>query len=135
MKLKFNQYGSLLTVTREDGDPIYRNGGFAGSNGGESRLLYHIKQQLNDAGCDLIKKRMWKDGHLVGDMQQYLRIRSKSSPTPHIYVHNGEWQVEGAEVAFNEKGKTRLAVTLDVFKIQPDCLERLMKVNRKLGNE
>jgi len=124
-----------LHVKREPGDPAFRNGGYAGSNAGESRLLYHIKQLLNDAGCDLVKTRMWKDGHLVDDIQQYLRIRKQSSPTPHIFIHNRGWAVQGAEVDFNEKGETFLTVTLDVFETQPDCLERLMEVNKRLGNE
>lgn len=135
MKLKFNEYGTRLFVVREAGDIVYRNNGYAGANAGESRLLYHVKQKLNDAGCDLVKKRMWKDGHLVGDQQQYLRVRKMSTDTPHVFIHNGYWQVEGAEVDFNERGETCLQVTMDVFGSQPDCLERLMKVNEVLDEQ
>lgn len=60
-----------LTVQREQGDPRFYSGG---QGSGESRLLYHVKKALNARGLDLIKKRMWKDGHLVGDeTTQYLR--------------------------------------------------------------
>ena len=62
-----------LTAIAEPGDPKYygtRNGA------GESRLLHAIKVQLNGDGADLIKKRMYKDGHLVDDLQQYLRTRT-----------------------------------------------------------
>lgn len=135
MKLEFNEYGTCLTVTREPQDPTYKNGGYAEGNAGESRLLYHIKKKLNNAGCDFVKVRMWKDGHLVDDMQQYIRARNKSTDSPHIYIHNSYWAIEGAEVGFNKNGKTWLRVTMDVFGVQPDCLERLAKINEVLANE
>ena len=42
----------------------------------ETTLLYHIKQALQGMGHDVIKKRMWKDGHLVDDSQGYIRTRN-----------------------------------------------------------
>lgn len=55
-----------LTVSRDGGEKVYS----------ESRLLHLIKKALNDQGHDVIKKRMWKDGHMMGgDETQYLRER------------------------------------------------------------
>lgn len=45
------------------------------SSKGESLLLYHVKTMLLRMGYDVIKKRMWKDGHLVDDSRQYVRTR------------------------------------------------------------
>ncbi len=74
MKLNFS--GSILTVTREENDPKYYG---VVNAAGESKLLHAIKKELNKQGYDLVKKRMAKDGHLVDDMQQYLRTRKKGA--------------------------------------------------------
>ena len=50
---------------------------------------------------------MWRDGHLVDDMQQYLRTKRGASPSFAIY--NGRWAIEGAEVSYNAG-----AVTLEL---------------------
>lgn len=97
MKLVFNE--NSLHVYRESGDPKYYG---VMNAAGESRLLYAIKNQLNTDGWDLIKKRMHKDGHLMADMQQYLRTRKPTgNPDKDIYIYNGYWQIRGAEEDFN----------------------------------
>lgn len=114
MKLEFK--GTTLLVTREQGDPKYY--GVINAKG-ESNLLHAIKNQLNKEGYNLIKKRMGKDGHLVDDMQQYLRTRKKgagkAAGKPDIYILNDAWAIEGADVAYN-KGEVELEVIYDVFK-------------------
>lgn len=114
-----------LLVEREEGDPKFYG---VVNAAGESRLLYHVKKTLNERGYDLIKKRMWKDGHLVDDRQQYLRTRSHTSDTPHIYIWNDRWMIVGAEEDYNEKGKTRLHVYLNIYDKQPDCAEKIQKL-------
>jgi len=42
----------------------------------DSTFLYHVKQTLGARGHDVIKKRMHKDGHLVDELQQYVRTRN-----------------------------------------------------------
>lgn len=97
MRLEFD--GNSLHVYRESGDPKYYG---VMNAAGESRLLYAIKNQLNADGWDLVKKRMHKDGHLVGDMQQYLRTRKPiGNPDKDIYIYNGYWQIRGVEEGFN----------------------------------
>lgn len=46
----------------------------------ESHLLYMIKKNLIAQGFDVIKKRMWKDGHMVSDHCQYIRSRNTKDP-------------------------------------------------------
>ena len=64
-------------ITREVGDKkLY-------GMSGESLLLYKIKKELIKQGYDVIKKRMWKDGHMYGnDEMQYIRSRNLSKKIP-----------------------------------------------------
>ena len=91
-----------IVCRREDGDPKFYG---VMNAAGESRVLYFLKTHLNGEGFDLIKKRMWKDGHLMADMQQYLRSRSQKEG---VMIWNGSWQIEGAEAPWNLHGKVTL---------------------------
>ena len=95
MKVELAKYHCI--ITREEGDPkIYS----------ESLLLYKIKQELIRQGHDVIKKRMWKDGHLMGDDKlQYIRSRnlSKKFQDSHdfIMVYDGDWAIRAMETDYN----------------------------------
>lgn len=109
MKLDF--INNALQVTREANDPKY----YGVLNGaGESNLFHAIKVELNKQGYDLIKKRMWKDGHLVDDMQQYLRTRKKGAGKADIYIYSNFWAIRGANEDFNN-GSVTLSVDYNVF--------------------
>lgn len=109
MKVTIN--GNTCTVIRENGDPKY----YGNRNAkGESNLLHAIKAELNKQGYDLIKKRMWRDGHLVDDFQQYLRTRKKGAGKADIFIFNNFWAIRGANDDFN-KGKVELEVHYNVF--------------------
>ena len=78
--------GHVCTVTKEPGDPHFSG---VVNAAGESRLLYHIKNILNTQDYDLIKKRAYKDGHLLSDMQQYLRTcKPSGNPQKDIYIQS-----------------------------------------------
>jgi hypothetical protein len=109
VKLEFK--GNTLQVIREDNDQKYYGDHNAA---GESNLLHAIKIELNKQGYDLIKKRMWKDGHLVDDLQQYLRTRKKGSGKADIYIYSGFWAIRGANEDFNN-GELFLNVDYNVF--------------------
>lgn len=119
MKVTLNQsghpkaYGTCI-VEREPGDPYFYT---------DSVMMYHMKQELNKQGYDLIKKRMWRDGHLVDDRQQYLRSRNVKAKNlimiwwPHYSVRNafpdfnsGEYTVkfffDGETINNNQKEVT-----------------------------
>ncbi len=111
MKIEFHE--TYILVYREKGDKAYYG---VMNAAGESALLYAIKKLLNSQGYDLIKKRMWKDGHLVDDMQQYLRTRKPSgNPDKDIYISNSQWAIDGAEVAYNQ-GCVMLSLTKAIFE-------------------
>ena len=60
-----------------------------------------VKQALKDQGYDVIKKRMWKDGHLVNEFQQYIRTRSGLSKAGEFAIYNSRYAIENAGDAFN----------------------------------
>jgi len=93
-------------VEREPGDPVFRDGSWGD---GESRLLYHVKRILNKRGHDFIKKRMWKDGHLVDDHQQYIRSGRKPGSLTCLAIWNSHWAIEGANETFNRTGTVSLS--------------------------
>ncbi len=110
MRIKF--YGNHIMVFREIGDRCFYG---VLNAAGESGLLYAIKTKLNLLGFDLIKKRMYKDGHLVSDIQQYLRTRKPSgNPNSDVYIYNGSWGIEGAERNYNA-GSCRLEMVKGIF--------------------
>lgn len=93
MNIQLNFNTRECIVTREPDDPK-----FYGAYVGESRLLYHIVQKLREQGHDVIKKRMWKDGHLVDDKQQYIRTRDVNTG---FMIWNHRWNIVGAEQDYN----------------------------------
>lgn len=99
MKAEFQ--GGSCVVTKEKGDPRFKD---------ESHFLHHLKKLLNSpagGAMDLIKKRMWKDGHLVDDLQQYLRSR-KIRPGA-VAIWSSFWSIEDASARFNRNGEVTLA--------------------------
>jgi len=105
--MKINLQRNVCIVTREPGDP--RISGGSRNAAGESRFLYAVKKILNAEGHDLIKKRMWKDGHMMDDLQQYLRTRNRKVKTG-VMIFNGSWAIEGADEIYNRGDEVRLIV-------------------------
>tara|TARA_R100001244_G_scaffold88818_1_gene67682 strand:- start:28 stop:408 length:381 start_codon:yes stop_codon:yes gene_type:complete len=98
MRVKLEEH--TCVITRGENDPKYY-GTLQGR--GESNLLHALKIELNKQGFDFIKKRMWKDGHMVDDMQQYLRERSPVNGRQ-LCIYNDAWAVEGANDLYNDTG-------------------------------
>lgn len=108
MKIVLNFGKGRCFVTREDSDPRFSNGGYADA---ESTLLYHVKKELVKMGYDVIKKRMWKDGNMVDDSQQYVRSRNLKDPTA-FAVYNDCYATSNAGLDFNKNGEYCFALTL-----------------------
>jgi hypothetical protein len=84
------------TVRRDKTDPkFYR----------ESTFLHHVKKKLIEQGYDVIKKRMWRDGHMVDDTQQYIRDRKNN-----FAIWYGEYAIRDSREPFNENGEVVLLV-------------------------
>ena len=95
------------TITKEKTDPVYRDSEWGTA---ESRILYHLKKELNKQGYDFIKKLMHKDGHMVSDNQHYLRERKIKKGVRCLAIHNEGWLISGIEETFNTTGKAVLSV-------------------------
>ena len=101
--MKVELQKSHCIITREEGDPkIYS----------ESLLLHKVKKELIKQGYDVIKKRMWKDGHLYGDdTLQYIRSRDlKHQDSPEFFeVYDNFYAVRAMTTEYN-KGELDLWV-------------------------
>jgi len=97
-----------IVVKREENDPKFY--GVCEAKG-ESNFLYWLKGILNKEpyNLDLIKKRMYEDGHMVSDCQQYLRSRKIKKGKPYIMIYNSVWAIKGAEEDWN-RGETSLTI-------------------------
>ena len=115
MRVEIIKERGICRVTRENDDPRIRGGNHNAA--GESRLLYWVKNALNRAGCDLIKKRMWKDGHMVDDCQQYVRTRTLNGEVWAIF--NRRFAICGADEDYNATGSVDLA--LECLNSRPDA--------------
>lgn len=108
--------GHSCYVYRQDTDPVYRPSRSRSSwsppgwYGAESRLLHHVLRTLNVRGFALIKKRMWRDGHMVGtEHTQYLRSRHVRG-TPSFCLYHADHAVEIAAESYNVLGRVVLRV-------------------------
>jgi hypothetical protein len=101
MKVTVDKINGKVMVEKEKGDPNFKRSGWGDA---ESTFLYHVKQELQKQGYDCIKKRMWKDGHLVDDTQQYIRDRKGN-----WCVYNWMYATYDAGEVFNEDGAYELA--------------------------
>jgi hypothetical protein len=94
MKVTLNKYN--CEVSRQDTDPK--------RFGNESTLMHHVKLELISMGYDVIKKRMWKDGHLVDDTQQYIRSRAIKTDKD-FYIYSGVYALRDLSDDWNKEGK------------------------------
>jgi len=99
---------TYMVVEREEGDPKFYG---IGGGKGESSFLYYLKGILNKEphNMGLIKKRMWRDGHLVDALQQYLRTGKIREGKPYVMLYNGNWAISGLDEDWNA-GRAILAI-------------------------
>lgn len=108
--------GESCYVYRQPGDPEFRANRSRNSwsppgwHAAESRLLYNVQKTLDRRGYDLIKKRMWRDGHMFGsEHTQYLRSRNLHA-VPSLYVYHADYALDVAAESYNVLGRTVLHV-------------------------
>lgn len=102
-----------MEIRWQPGDPKRFPAG--GWGDGESRFLHWLKGVLKAHGYDLIKKRMWRDGHLVDDQQQYLRHRSPKAPGPAVMLYNGHWACSSLDQDWATHGCATLMMETDIW--------------------
>lgn len=109
MIVKLDLENHECVVTKEKGDPYFSNSGYSDA---ESRFLHHVKLKLIEQGYDVIKKRMWKDGHMVDDTQQYIRTR-KTKAVPFFYIYNANYALFDLGRYFNAHDEIYLRVEVE----------------------
>ena len=102
-----------LTLYREPGDKNFYGGNMEAR--GESALLHALKLKLIDLGHDVIKKRMYKDGHLVDERQQYIRSRNGKC-SGGFAVYSPHFAIRGLDELWNWGEPVVLNVTRNIFK-------------------
>lgn len=126
--MELTLHSNSLTVKREKNDPRFYSSQSSWGDA-ESTFLYHVKKLWNSLNhqlymvmnkvpleCTLVKKRMWKDGHLVDEMQQYLRSakpvqKDNDGNDLYLCLSNDHWAVNGLDTDFNG-GSAELRITL-----------------------
>ena len=103
MKVSIDREEQVLVVELEDDERIRKSKPWGGSGAidPDSLMWHKIKTRLNADGMDFIKKRMWKDGHLVDEIQQYIRERNKKNGEMLCCYHD-KWSVYNAVDRLNE---------------------------------
>ena len=108
--------GCRCYVYREPGDPVFRpnrsklSWSAPGWYGAESRLLHNVQKILNERGYGLLKKRMWRDGHMFGcEETQYVRSRNLKA-IPSLFIYHANAALEIAAESYNVLGRVRLDV-------------------------
>lgn len=101
MKVTLDFQTWTCRVTKTQGDPRFTSSNWSDD---ESVFLYHVKQELIKQGYDVIKKRMWKDGHLVDSTQQYIRSRNDNKKGS-FYIFNDRYAIVSAGAEFNKLGE------------------------------
>ena len=99
----------VCKITREPGDhKFYRGYGWDQEQDmSESRLLHAVKQELIKQGHDIIKKRAWKDGHMVSDTLHYLRTRDRKKG---FMIWDDQYALRSIAEEFNQDQEVFLAV-------------------------
>ncbi len=98
---------NILTVKRGNSPKIHN----------ESALYYAIKKELQSQGYDVIKKLMWKDGHLYGDNTlPYIRGRKQNDKTPMIY--DGAYAIRSIVEFYNKSDGFDLIIEGDLQAVK-----------------
>jgi hypothetical protein len=64
--MKYTHNGSRFIITASDDKEKYRT---------ETAFFYALKLAMQANGLDVVKKRMWKDGHMTDNYNLYIRDR------------------------------------------------------------
>ena len=106
MRVTIDRESLSCIVELEDGENPPRKFNPGVSYGGrdpDSSMWYAIKNHLNENGGDWVKKRMWKDGHLMDDNQMYIRMR-KPVNGEQLAIYHSAWSIYNAVDRLREDG-------------------------------
>jgi len=92
--MKVITYSDRVWIQKEAGDKIKN----------ESQFMYQVKKELIKMHFDVVKKLMYKDGHMVSDTVYYIRDRRGRS-----CVWDDQYQIRSAADRFNRDGQVHLS--------------------------
>jgi len=118
VRLNRKRTSGTVLVRRETGDPWLPS-----TWPGESRLLHLVKKALNAKGWHLVKRRMWRDGHLTDDARAHLRSRVVREGRPVVAVFDGKYMLRSASEDFTNG----LDVRLDMINLGDGRLSKPRK--------
>jgi len=85
--------GGNVDIYRDNGPKIYS----------DSVFWYAVKRELRKQGYDVIKKLMWKDGHLKDDNEYY--VRSRKYLPDSFMISQTDYAIRSAYDDYNQDGK------------------------------
>ena len=111
MQIQLNDNNTCLVVIKQPGDSS-RN------------ILYHLKRELQARGINVVKKLMWKDGHMVNDREHYLKvpIKAATKDQPHIWVYDPNYAIRDLDTTWKESGIVFLPIGYDIYCKQPESV-------------
>jgi hypothetical protein len=102
--MKVEMLKNSVVVRREPSDKkIYK----------ETEFWHKVKRELQSQGYDVIKKLMWKDGHLVDSNEYYIRERKWK-----FYIRQIDYAIRPVYEFFNNEQETTLL--LEYWEIAED---------------
>jgi hypothetical protein len=107
MKVILDFENGKCIVKKTDGDKNFHTSTWSLA---ESNFLYKVKQEIQKMGYDVIKKRMYKDGHMVDDTQQYIRTRSWNGKDGEFCIYNTNYSLFDAGLIFNKDNEIELSL-------------------------
>lgn len=98
--MKVSREGNTIIVTAQRGDKPPKD---------ESHFWYKLRNAFRAKGEDVIKKEMWKDGHLVSDHVFYVRTRKIGRPGA-WGVYDNRYALRDVAADYRNEGQVRLLV-------------------------
>jgi len=108
MKVELDIEKGCCIVSRELGEKNIPKSGYSGQI--ETVFLYQVLKELRKQGHDVVKKRMWKDGHMIDDEQNYIRKRGSMDSDDWFCIYNSSYAICDAGEIYNKNGEFILTV-------------------------
>jgi hypothetical protein len=111
--MRLEQTKGRIKLMREYSEPYVRN---------ESDLFLRLRNVLIRLGYDVIKKLMWKDGHLVDEYEHYVRSRHVNRPDA-FAIYDSDYVIRSSAQEYNREGEIDLTIVSLIEGMQAPTLQ------------